>query len=90
LTNFASRTLIPLPETLINWSLFELYKLREDRDNASFYYQLYTENVNMLKRIQRRQIGQAEIQRFRGQRGYSRLFGDFSMQSADTVRENYW
>jgi hypothetical protein len=89
LTSFASQTLIPLPEVLINWALFELYKLREDRDNASFYYQMYTENVGMLKRIQRRQIGQAEIQRFRGQRGYSRLFGEFST-SSDTMRENYW
>lgn len=90
LTSFASKTLIPLPETLINWALFELYKLREDRDNASFYYQLYTENVNMLKRIQRRQIGQAEIARFRGQRGFSRLFGEFSLQSKDSIVENYF
>lgn len=90
LTSFASVTLIPLPETLINWALFELYKLREDRDNASFYYSLYTENVNMLKRIQRRQIGQAEIARFRGQRGYSRLFGEFNNQNIDTIRTNYW
>ena len=90
LTSFASSTLIPLPETLVNWALFELWKLREDRDNAGFYYQLYTENVNLLKRVQRRQIGQAEIQRFRGQRGYSRLFGEFSLRSIDTLRENYW
>jgi hypothetical protein len=90
LTSFASKTLIPLPETLINWALFELYKLREDRDNASFYYQLYTENVGMLKKIQRRQIGQAEIARFRGQRGYSRLFGELTNQNIDTIRENYW
>ena len=90
LTSFASLTLIPLPETLINWALFELYKLREDRDNASFYYSLYTENVNMLKRIQRRQIGQAEIARFRGQRGYSKLFGEFGGQNTDAIRTNYW
>lgn len=90
LTSFASVTLIPLPETLINWALFEIYKLREDRDNASFYYSLYTENVNMLKRIQRRQIGQAEIARFRGQRGYSKLFGEYSTNNIDTIRTNYW
>ena len=89
LTSFASKTLIPLPETLINWALFELWKLREDRDNASFYYQQYSENVRMLKMIQRRQIGQADIQRFRGQRGYSRLFGNFSQRS-DQLRETYW
>lgn len=90
LTSFASRTLIPLPEVLINWALFEIYKLREDRDNASFYYQQYTENVRMLKMIQRRQIGQAEIQRFRGQRGYSRLFGELGTSNLETMRTNYW
>lgn len=90
LTSFASKTLIPLPETLINWALFEIYKLREDRDNASFYYQLYTENVNMLKRIQRRQIGQAEIARFRGQRGYSKLFGEYGVSNFDSYRETHW
>lgn len=90
LTSFASTTLIPLPEALMNWAIFELYKLREDRDNASFYYQLYTENVRMLKQIQKRQIGQAEIARFRGQRGYSQLFGALAFQSVDTIRERYW
>src|SRR3990167_2547733 len=90
LTSFASTTLIPLPEALMNWALFELYKLREDRDNASFYYQLYTENIGMLKRIQKRQIGQAEIVRFRGQRGYSQLFGALAFQSRDDLVERYW
>jgi hypothetical protein len=90
LTSFASTTKIPLPETLMNWALFELWKLRQDKENASFYYSLYKENVDMLKRIQRRQIGQADIARFRGQRGYSRLFGEFSYQNLSTLRENYW
>jgi hypothetical protein len=74
----------------MNWALFELWKLRQDKENASFYYSLYKENVDMLKRIQRRQIGQADIARFRGQRGYSRLFGEFSYQNLSTLRENYW
>lgn len=90
LTTFASQTLIPLPETLLNYALFELWKLRQDRDNSLFYYQQFTENVNMLKRLNRRQVGQAEIQRFRGQRGYSRMFGELNPTSLDQAREDYW
>jgi len=90
LTSFSSLTLIPLPEILINWGLFEIYKLREDRDNAAFYLSLYQQNIDMLKRIQRRQIGQAEIARYRGPRGYSKLFGEFSVSDIETQRTNFW
>lgn len=90
LTTFASQTLIPIPEALFNWGMYELYKLREDRDNATYYLGLFQEDVKMLKMMQKRQIGQAEFQRFRGQRGYSRLFGEFGVQSRDYLVENYW
>lgn len=91
LSSFASQTLIPLPEALINWVMYEIYKIREDRDNSKYYLGLFNEDVVNLRRLQRRQIGQAEIVRFRGQRGYGRLFGDGLVGlSNDTYRENYW
>lgn len=90
LTSFASKTLIPVPEVLINWALFELYKLREDRDNALFYFQQFQDGVGILKRLQRRQIGQAELMQWRGQQGFSNLFGELGVQNIDTLRENYW
>lgn len=91
LTSFASTTLVPLPEALIDWGLFEIYKLREDRDNATFYLGMFQQDIDLMKRIQRRQIGQPEIARYRGQRGFSQLFGEFSTaMSLDTLRENYW
>lgn len=90
LTSSFSQTLIPLPETLFNWAMREIYRLREDMDNANYYEQAFNDNVKMLTRLQRRQIGQAELVRFRGQRGYSRLFGEFNVQAGDFYRENYW
>lgn len=90
LTSFASTTLIPLPEALINWAMFEIYKMREDRDNSMFYYQQYLENVTMLKRLQRRQVGQSQLFHWRGQRAMSRYFGSIGATSLDTIRENYW
>ena len=90
LTNFASLTPIPLPEILINYALFELYKLREDRDNAKSYWQQFQEDIVMLKRLQRRQIGQAQITHYRGQTGFAKLFGTLGLQNLDVIRENYW
>ena len=90
LTTYASETLIPIPEALFNWGMHELYKLREDKDNAIYYLGLFQEDVKMLKMMQKRQIGQAEFQRFRGQRGYAKLFGSLGYQSNDTLREMYW
>jgi len=90
LTTPFSQTLIPLPETLFNWAMFEIYRLREDRETAAEYKADFNENIKMLKLLQRRQIGQAELQRFRGQRGYSRLFGEYNVQAGDFYRENYW
>lgn len=90
LTNFASRTLIPLPEILVNFSLFEIARLRENSEVAMFYWDLFKEGISMLNRLQRRQIGQAEIVRWRGHRGFARLFGSLGAQSLEALRENYW
>lgn len=90
LTNFASTTLIPLPEVLVNFALFEIYRLREDQTISKLYFDLYREGVNMLKRLERKNIGQDQIMNWRGQRGFSRLFGNLAVQSRENYVENYW
>jgi hypothetical protein len=90
LTNFASTTLIPLPEILINFAIFELYKLKEDKDNATFYYGFVKEGIDMLRRLQRKQIGESQILYWRGQTGFANMFGNPQPQSLDTQRELYW
>lgn len=90
LTSPFSQTLIPLPEVLFSFAMHMIYRLREDSDTANDYLKDFNEGIKMLKLLQRRQIGQAEFQRFRGQRGYSRLFGDYNGAIGDSHRENYW
>lgn len=90
LTSPFSQTLIPLPETLFNWGMREISRLREDIDNANYYEKAFNDNVKMLIRLQRRQIGQAELQRFRGQRGYSQMFGTYALTSDEWLRETFW
>lgn len=90
LTSFASITLVPLPEMLINYAMYEVYKLREDAENAQMYYTLFKEGLQMLNRLQRRQVGQSQLLWWRGQTGFADLFGNLGSQSIDTIRENYW
>ncbi len=91
LTSPFSQTLVPLPETLFNWAMYEIYRMREDIDNSNVFKAQFDENIRMLKMIQRRQIGQAEIQTFRGQRGYANLFGNtLNLGNLDQQRESYW
>lgn len=90
LTSFASRTLIPIPQTLYNYGMHRVYKRRGDDDRANQYWEYYLANVELLRKAQKRQIGQSEFQRFRGQRGYSKLFGSLNGNYSDSLRENYW
>jgi len=90
LTTFASETLIPLPELLFNWGMHSIYLLREDTDNALLYKGFFDEGVTMLTRLQRRQIGQMEFQRYRGQRGYQDLFGAANVGYTDDQRQYNW
>lgn len=90
LTTFASRTLIPLPEILFDYALYEIYRIREDRENASDHLGFFKDGVNLMKRVQRRQAGQAQLLHFRGQRGFADLFGGLTNLDADTMRELYW
>lgn len=89
LTSFASRTLIPVPEALFNYGMYRLESWRGNSDKAAEYLSKFNQNVEVMIAFQRRQIGQPELQRYRGSRGFSRLFGENAAYS-DAERENYW
>ena len=90
LTSFASSILIPLPDTLFNYGMYKLYRLREDKENANTYLGYYFENIKQMIRMESRQVGQPELLRFRGQKGFQKLFGATSGNYNDSSRENYW
>lgn len=89
LTSFASSTLMPLPETLFNYGMYKVYRLREDKENANTYLGYYFENIKQMIKMESRQVGQLEFARFRGQKGFARLFGNI-VNYSDTQRENNW
>lgn len=90
LETFGDTTPIPIPEVLINFALWQYWKSRGQRDVASEYYALYLQGVDMLKRMQRREVSQSSFLRWRGQRGRSRLFGGIGDLDPDYVRENFF
>lgn len=90
LTSFSSKTLITLPEVLIDYVMFEIYQGREDNTTKRIYLSQFNEDLIMLKRLQRKQVGQAEFLHFRGQRGFANMYGTLGQQSLDVIRENYW
>lgn len=90
LTSFASKTLVPVPEVLVNYALYEIYRLREDRDNALFYYGLFEKGLKLIHGLQRRQLGQQQILNYRGQNGFANLFGNPGLQSSENIVTNYF
>jgi hypothetical protein len=90
LTSFASQILIPLPDTLFNWGMHKLYRMREDGVNADKYLGYYFENIKQLEKMENRQVGQPEMSRYRGPKGFNQLFGGNVAVSNDDRRENYW
>lgn len=90
LTTFADVTIVPIPRVLIAYAVWQIYLIREDAANAAIWEDRYKDGVKKLKAMQRRQVGQADFARFRGQRGYARLFGNYGYMNRDTIHENYW
>lgn len=90
LETFGDTTPIPLPEILVNFALWQFWKSRGQRDVAGEYYALYLQGIDLLKKMQRREVGQADFIKWRGHRGRSRLFGEIGPVYSDTLRENYW
>lgn len=90
LDTFGDTTLIPLPEVLVNFALFSFWKSRGQETTAQYYYQLYLQGIEMLKKLQRREVSQAGFVKWRGHRGKAKEYGNRVGFYSDTIRENYW
>jgi len=90
LDSFGDTTPVPLPEILVNYSLSQYYKSKENFTTAETYHNQYLQGIEMLKRLQRREVGEAEFLKWRGHRGRAKLFGSREDAYSDTQRENYF
>jgi hypothetical protein len=91
LNTFGDTLVVPKPKGYVDYALYRIASdIKLDMSNADKYNSMVRSDIISLKRRSRRQLGQPEFTRFRGQRGFSKNFGDWSYQSNQDSRELYW
>jgi hypothetical protein len=91
LDSFGDRLVIPYPKGYIDYVFYRIYDdIKSDSANADKYASRVARGITYLKRIARRNLGQPELFRYRGHRGFSRLYGEQTGLSSEDTRELYW
>lgn len=91
LSTFGDTLVVPKPKGYVDYALYRIASdIKLDMTNAEKYNSMVRSDIISLKRRSRRQLGQPEFTRFRGQRGFSKNFGDWSYQSNQDAKELYW
>jgi hypothetical protein len=89
-SSFEDVLVIPRPKAYEDYILYRIWEdIKQDSQTASTYNARVQSSIIALKRRSRRQQGQKELFRYRGQKGYQNLFGAGGGSSM-TNRENYW
>lgn len=89
--SFEDTLVIPKPKIYEDYILHRIWDdIKNDATNAEKYMLKVNSGIVSLKKRTRRQQGQREWRRYRGPRGYSRLFGENRGMSSDDRREKYW
>jgi len=91
INSFEDTLLIPKPKIYEDYIFYRIYDdIKNDAANADKFNARVGQGIVALKKRTRRQQGQREWRRFRGQRGYSKMFGGSRGMTTDELRENYW
>ena len=92
LDSFGDTLVIPRTKAYVDYALYRIADdIKLDATNADKYMSRVQSSITALKKRKKRQLGQPELMRFRGQRGWSRLFGEQSgYYNSDAYREYYW
>lgn len=90
LDSYGDLTDVPIPAILEDYALAQIYAIRKEEDKADRYDRLFREQVELLKLMQRKQVGSLRVMwEYRGNNADKRLFGTRGSFS-DTDRENEW
>ena len=91
LSTFGDTLVVPKPKGYVDYALYRIASdIKLDMSNADKYNSMIRSDIISLKRRSRRQLGQPEFTRFRGQRGFSKNFGNWSYQSNQDAKELYF
>ena len=89
LETFDDTTSVPTPMILVNYALMKYYLSKEQFNTANIYKREYNDDMQQLKKTQRRQVGEVRsIKEWRGHGGYDNLYGTQAGDYSDTIREN--
>lgn len=91
INSFEDTLVVPKPKIYEDYILHRINDdIKGDSANAEKYLLKVNSGLVALKKRTKRQQGQREWRRYRGNRGYSRLFGGSGGMSNDARRETYW
>jgi hypothetical protein len=91
LDSYGDLIVCPYPKGYIDYAWYRIYDdIKGDTNNADKYNARVAKDILALKRRARRQLGQPELFRYRGQRGWSKQFGEQTNLNSSESRENYW
>ena len=91
LDSFDDTIIIPKPKGYVDYALYRICEdIKNDKGNADKFNLRVARDIVALKKRSRRQLGQPELFRFRGHRGWSKMFGEQTRLSSSESVENYW
>jgi hypothetical protein len=89
LDGYGDTTEVPIPSMLADYALGEIFKIRRQEDKADYYDKLFKQQIELLKLMQRKQVGQPRyLWKYQGNAD-ERYFGNRTL-SPDDQRENYF
>ena len=91
INSYGDTLVVPKPKGYVDYAMYRIYDdIKRDQTNADKYNARVKTSILALKKRSKRQLGQKELFRFRGHRGFSRNFGEMGKIDISTYRENYW
>lgn len=90
LDSYADATECPLPAMLEDYALSQIFFIRKEEEKGKFYDVRFREQVDLLKLMQGKEVGQPRsLWQFKGRKFMDRWYGD-GYTSLDSDRENNW
>lgn len=91
LNSFNDTIVVPEPKGYIDYILMRIHDdIKSDATNAGKYEDRMARSLLGLKKRSRRQLGQAEMFRYRGHKGFSKQYGGMGYSWSPDTREQYF
>lgn len=89
LDSFGDTTSVPIPSILEDYAIAQIMQIKKEDSKADRYDKLFREQIELLKQMQRKQVGAGRrLWEYKGRNPDARLFGRHTGGLSD--RENYW